>query len=87
MPRGYRLTCRWKLLQLLAGQVGRMGVGLPGAGWEDLVARVMECPRGVETAPGNVAAYKLYPQSAVHKQEGSVSTLQLGDSAQIEVTV
>jgi hypothetical protein len=87
MPRGYRLTCRWKLLQLLAGQVGRMGVGLPGAEWEDLVARVMECPRGAETAPGNVAAYKLYPQSAVHKQEGSVSTLQLGDSAQIEVTV
>jgi hypothetical protein len=64
-----------------------MGVGLPGAEWEDLLARVMECPRGAETAPGNVEAHKLYPQSAVHEHERSESTQQLGDSAQIEVTV
>lgn len=87
MPRGYQLTCQRKLLRLLAGQVGWIGVALPGAEWEELVASLLECPRGAETAPGNVAAYKLYPQSAVHKQEGSESILQLGDSAQIDVAV
>lgn len=87
MPRGYQRICQRKLLQLLAGQVGPIGVGLRGAEWKDLVARVRKCPRGAETAPGNVAAYKLYPRSVTHKQEGSESTLQLGDSAQIDVTV
>ena len=87
MPRGYQLTCQGKLLRLLAGQVARIGGGLPGAGWEDLVAGIMECPGVVGTAPGNVAACKLYPRSVTHKQEGSESILQLGDSAQIDVTV
>lgn len=43
MPRGYQLTCQRKLLRLLAGQMGRLGGGLPGAEWKDLVASLLEC--------------------------------------------
>ena len=44
MPRGYRLTCQRKLLQVLAAQVGWIGVGLQGGEWKDLVASLLECP-------------------------------------------
>ena len=35
---------------------------------------------------GDVAAYKLYPQSVVYKLDGSASTAQLGDPGQTEAT-
>ena len=43
-------------------------------------------PRTEEPSRGNVAAYKLYPQSAVYKLDGSESTAQLGDPEQTNAT-
>jgi hypothetical protein len=71
------------------GRMGGMGgMGMPGGG--------MGMPRGGGGAgrPGNqgpthggdVAAYKLYPQSAVYKLDGSESTAQLGDPEQTNAT-
>jgi hypothetical protein len=63
----------------------RGGMGVPGGG--------MGMPRGGGGRPrsegptqGNVAAYKLYPQSAVYKLDGSESTVQLGDLEQTNAT-
>jgi hypothetical protein len=52
------------------------GMGMPGGGGGG---------RGGE-GQGNIAAYKLYPQSVVYKLDGSASTAQLGDSEQTEAT-
>jgi hypothetical protein len=68
------------------GMPGGIGVGMPGGG--------MGMPRGGGGRPrtegpssqGNVAAYKLYPQSAVYKLDGSESTVQLGDPEQTNAT-
>jgi len=67
------------------GIPGRIGIGMPGGG--------MGMPRGGGGRPraerpsqGNVAAYKLYPQSAVYKLDGSESTVQLGDPEQTNAT-
>jgi hypothetical protein len=67
------------------GMPGGIGVGMPGGG--------MGMPRGGAGRPraegplqGNVAAYKLYPPSAVYKLDGSESTVQLGDPEQSSAT-
>jgi len=67
------------------GVPGGIGMGMPGGG--------MGMPRGGGGRPraegplqGNVAAYKLYPQSAVYKLDGSRSTVQLGDAEQTHAT-
>ena len=68
------------------GMPGGIGMGMPGGG--------MGMPRGGAGRPrsegpssqGNVAAYKLYPQSAVYKLDGSESTAQLGDQEQTNAT-
>ena len=68
------------------GMPGGIGMGMPGGG--------MGMPRGGGGRPrtegpssqGNVAAYKLYPQSAVYKLDGSESTAQLGDPEQTNAT-
>ncbi|MGA2607690.1 MAG: hypothetical protein ABSH01_09560 [Terriglobia bacterium] len=68
------------------GMPGGIGMGMPGGG--------MGMPRGGGGRPrtegpssqGNVAAYKLYPQSAVYKLDGSESTVQLGDPEQTNAT-
>jgi len=67
------------------GLPGGIGIGMPGGG--------MGMPRGGGGRPraegplqGNVAAYKLYPQSAVYKLDGSESTVQLGDPEQTNAT-
>ncbi len=70
----------------MGGGVGGIGIGIPGVG--------MGMPRGGGGRPrtegpssqGNVAAYKLYPQSAVYKLDGSESTAQLGDPEQTNAT-
>ena len=43
-------------------------------------------PRAVESSQGGVAAYKLYPHSAVYKLDGSETTVQLGDPEQTGAT-
>ena len=61
-------------------------MGIPGVG--------MGMPRGGGGRPrsegpssqGYVAAYKLYPPSAVYKLDGSESTAQLGDPEQTNAT-
>lgn len=67
------------------GMPGGIGIGMPGGG--------MGMPRGGGGRPrsegpaqGNVAAYKLYPHSAVYKLDGSESTAQLGDPEQTSAT-
>jgi len=68
------------------GMPGGIGVGMPGGG--------MGMPRGGGGRPrsegpssqGYVAAYKLYPPSAVYKLDGSESTAQLGDAEQTNAT-
>jgi len=67
------------------GMPGGVGMGMPGGG--------MGMPRGGAGRPraegplqGNVAAYKLYPPSAVYKLDGSESTVQLGDPEQTSAT-
>jgi hypothetical protein len=40
----------------------------------------------VESSQGGVAAYKLYPHSAVYKLDGSETTVQLGDPEQTGAT-
>jgi hypothetical protein len=67
------------------GMPGGIGIGMPGGG--------MGMPRGGGGRPraegplqGNVAAYKLYPQSAVYKLDGSESTVQFGDPEQTNAT-
>ena len=70
----------------MGGGMGGIGIGIPGVG--------MGMPRGGGGRPrtegpssqGNVAAYKLYPQSAVYKLDGSESTVQLGDPEQTNAT-
>ena len=54
------------------------GMGMPGGGdgW----------PRVEAASPGKVAAYKLYPPSAVYKLNGNESTAQFGDSEQNAAT-
>jgi hypothetical protein len=70
----------------MGGGMGGIGIGIPGVG--------MGMPRGGGGRPrtegpssqGSVAAYKLYPQSAVYKLDGSESTAQLGDPEQTNAT-
>ena len=69
----------------MGGGMGGIGIGVPGVG--------MGMPRGGAGRPrsegplqGNVAAYKLYPPSAVYKLDGSESTVQLGDPEQSSAT-
>ena len=59
------------------------GMGMPGGGGSG--------GRGGRSRPevraeGNPAAFKLYPQTAVFKLDGSESTAQLGDPAQTDAT-
>ena len=68
------------------GMPGGIGMGMPGGG--------MGMPRGGGGRPrsegpssqGYVAAYKLYPQSAIYKLDGSQSSAQLGDAEQTNAT-
>jgi hypothetical protein len=69
------------------GMGGMGGMGMPGIG--------MGMPRGGgggrssridRPSQGNVAAYKLYPQSVVYKLDGSESTAQLGDPEKSDAT-
>ena len=70
----------------MGGGMGGIGIGIPGVG--------MGMPRGGGGRPrtegpssqGYVAAYKLYPPSAVYKLDGSESTVQLGDPEQTNAT-
>jgi hypothetical protein len=70
----------------MGGGMGGIGMGIPGVG--------MGMPRGGGGRPrsegpssqGYVAAYKLYPPSAVYKLDGSESTAQLGDPEQTNAT-
>lgn len=57
------------------GMPGGIGMGMPGGGGGR--------PRNEgPSSQGYVAAYKLYPQSAVYKLDGSESTVQLGGPEQ-----
>jgi hypothetical protein len=78
------------------GGMGRIGFPMPGGGM-GMPGGGMGMPggggggRGGRTHPdtraeGNPAAYKLYPQTAVYKLDGSESTAQLGDQAQTDAT-
>jgi len=69
------------------GRRGGMGMGVPGAG--------MGMPRGggggggshnQGPTRGDVAAYQLYPKSAVYNLDGSESSTLLGDSDQTNAT-
>ena len=70
----------------MGGGMGGIGIGIPGVG--------MGMPRGGGGRPrtegpssqGYVAAYKLYPPSAVYKLDGSESTAQLGNPEQTNAT-
>ena len=55
-----------------------MGGGLPGGGGGR--------PRGGGRSQGSVAAFMLYPRSAVYKLDGSESAAQLGDPMQTDAT-
>jgi hypothetical protein len=61
----------------------RGGMGMPGGRMGMPRGGV---PRAEGPLQGNVAAYKLYPQSAVYKLDGSESTVQLGDAEQTNAT-
>jgi len=61
------------------GGMGGSGGGMPSSG--------RGRPRGEGRGQGVVAAYKLYPQNAVYKLDGSESTAQLGDSAGSDATL
>jgi hypothetical protein len=68
-----------------SGGYGRRGgMGIPGAGMG--MPRGGGGPRAVEASQGGVAAYKLYPHSAVYKLDGSESTVKLGDPEQTNAT-
>jgi hypothetical protein len=76
------------------GMPGRGGVGMPSGGMGGPSGGGMPgggMPgggggrRGGE-GRGDVAAYKLYPQSVVYKLDGSSSSAQLGDPEQTEAT-
>jgi len=54
---------------------GMGGMGMPGGGGGGRGGR----SRPASYPEGNVAAYKLYPASAVYKLDGTESTAQLGD--------
>jgi len=58
---------------------GQGGGGTPGGGRGG--------QRGEGRSQGSVAAYKLYPQSAVYRLDGSESTAQLGDAAGTDATL
>ena len=71
------------------GMPGRGGIGMPGGGMGGSSGRGMPGGGGGgrgEEGRGNVAAYKLYPQSVVYKLDGSASSAQLGDPEQTEAT-
>jgi hypothetical protein len=70
----------------LGGGMGRVGVGMPGGGMGMPGGRGGGRSRGVEAPQANVAAYKLYPHSAIYKLDGSQSTVQLGDPDQTDAT-
>jgi len=55
-----------------------VGIGIPGGGGGR--------PRSPGLSQGNVAAYKLYPQSVVYKLDGSEGTTQLCDREQTNAT-
>ena len=78
-----------------SGRRGGMGggLGLPRGVGMGIPPGGMGTPRSGGARPGsegpsqgNVAAYKLYPQSAVYKLDGSESTVQLGDPEQTNAT-
>jgi hypothetical protein len=56
-----------------------IGIGIPGGGIGMPGGRGGGRPRGERPDRGNVAAYKLYPVSAVYKLDGRESTAQLGN--------
>ena len=66
--------------------MGGIGMGIPGIG--------MGMPRGGggrsqrtdRPSQGNIAAYKLYPQSVAYKLDGSESTAQLSDPDKSDAT-
>ena len=60
------------------GVGGPMGGGVPGGGGGG--------PRGEGRSQRNVAAFLLYPRSAVYKLDGSESTAQLGGPMQTDAT-
>ncbi len=61
------------------GMPGRVGIGMPGGGGRG--SRPAQ-----ERSRGNVAAYSLYPKSAVYKLDGGESTARLGDPGQTDAT-
>ncbi len=73
------------------GGLGRIGIGWPGGGMGipgtgRLPGGGGGRPRRQGASQGALAAYKLYPQNAVYKLDGSESTVQLGDTASTEAT-
>jgi hypothetical protein len=77
--------------------VGRVGMGMPGGGrgpmGEGMPGGGMPGggggggrPRGEGRSQGNIAAYQLYPQSAVYKLDGGESTVRLSDSDHTDAT-
>ena len=60
------------------GMPGGIGIGIPGGGGGR--------PRGEGRSQGSVAAFMLYPHSAVYKLDGSESAAQLGDPMQTDAT-
>jgi hypothetical protein len=69
----------------MGGSIGRGGRGASGGG-SGMPSGGDGWPRVDGASPGKVAAYKLYPQSAVYKLDGSESTVQFGDSGQTAAT-
>ena len=69
------------------GGMGGVGMGIPGVGMGGPRGGTgAGRPRNEGPSHGDVAAYKLYPQSAVYKLDGSESTAQLGDPQQTNAT-
>jgi hypothetical protein len=65
------------------GVPGRGGMGMPGGG---MPGGGGGGPHPEGASHGGVAAYKLYPHSAVYPLDGSESSAQLGDPEQSEAT-
>lgn|SRR5487761_58564 len=70
------------------GMPGRTGMGMPGGGTEGPMSERMPesglpnttagKPRAESQSRGQIAAFTLYPRTAVYKLDGSESTAQLG---------
>ena len=71
--------------------MGRIGIGMPGSGgMGGPMGGGMPSggtPRAESQSAGQIAAFTIYPESAVYKLDGSESTAQLGRQMQSDATL